>query len=153
MHFRALAFLAFLASGCTINVVEQPATPLTLAGAPRPTRPGSAGPRPIVYVPAVAAADRKPDARPPAVATPAPSAMPMPVAMPAPIAARPNRERPHVIKPARRASRIPFKTLPPETRSPRLVSATPASKRDRAQTGRRGEAIQLVSSTDVTKAQ
>jgi hypothetical protein len=38
MRLPALLVLAFVASGCTIHVVEQPATPVLMAEAPRPTR-------------------------------------------------------------------------------------------------------------------
>jgi hypothetical protein len=164
MRFLAFAILAFLASGCTIHVVEQPATPTTLAEAPRPARVRSARPRPSVHVPSVyvpvaADGDRGPRSRPTPVApvapvaTPAPAARPTPLAMASPIAAPPHRERPQVTKPPRRPFRIVFKTLPPETRSPRLVNATPPRKHHRPHTVKQDQATELVSSTHVAKAQ
>ena len=148
MRFPAFAVLALLGSGCTIHVVDQPASPAMHAEAPRPSRARPAQPRPrrIVYVPSAPAAAPSPIAKPAPVATPVPIAKPTRT----PIASPPHRDRPHVT-PASRPSRIPFKTLPPETRSPQL--AAPASKPRRPQKVKQDEPVGLVSSTRIAKAQ
>jgi|GEM_PF-6625990 len=150
MRFPAFAVLALLASGCTIHVVEQPASPVMVAEAPAPVpvpvRPRR--PRPIVYVPVVAS---------PAPATPVAAPVPAPVA--APVATRPslarpaNRDRPHVTAPSPRPLRVPFRTTTPEARSPQLASSVGPTKHRRPQKVKQDEPVKVVSSTSIAKAQ
>jgi hypothetical protein len=138
MRFPAFAVLAFVASGCTIHVVEQPASPVMVAEAPPLVRVRPARPQPVVYVP---------------VASPAPVATPTPVATRPSLARPPNRDRPHVAMPAPRPSRIPFNTTTPEARSPHLASVAPPTKHRRPQKVKQDEPVTLVSSTSVAKTQ
>jgi hypothetical protein len=142
MRFAAFALLGFVANGCAIHVVEQPATPVMVVEAPPPARILA---QPGVYVP---------------VATPV-HAAPTRVAprAEAPVATRPSfarplhRGRPHVAKPAARPSRAPFNTAAPESRVPHLASVVPPKKHRRPQKVKQDEPRQNVSSTDVAKAQ
>jgi hypothetical protein len=153
MRFPALAVLALVTSGCTIHVVEQPATAAMLAEAPPPARARPVQPRARhdAYPPTATAANPVPIATPTPVTTPAPIAGPTPAPTSNPITAPPHRNRPHVTTPTRRPFRIPFKTLPPETRSPQLAAA--ARKPRRPQKVEQDEPVRLLSSTGVAKAQ
>jgi hypothetical protein len=153
MRFAALAVLALVTSGCTIHVVEQPATAVMLGEAPPPTRARPAQPRARheAYPPTTTAANPAPIATPTPVATPAPIARPTLAATPRPITVPPHRNRPHVTTPTRRPYRIPFKTLPPETRSPQLAAA--ARKPRRPQKVKQDEPVRSLYSTGVAKAQ
>jgi hypothetical protein len=142
MRFAAFALLAFVANGCTIHVVEQPANPVMVAEAPPPTR---VLPAPVVYVPVAAPAQAAPNP----VATPAAA----PVAMHPFLARPPHRDRPHVTKLAARPSRVPLNTAGLEARVPHLASAKPPKKHHRPQKVKQDEPVQTVSSTNVAKAQ
>lgn len=96
MRIPAFAVLAFVASGCTIHVVET-ASPVTVAEAPRPAPVYVAAPRPIVYEPAT------------------PQAAPLPVPAPRVV------ERVDPKAPARRPLRTPVKLMKPEPRPARLA--------------------------------
>jgi hypothetical protein len=114
MRFPALALLAFVASGCTIHVVEQPASPVVVAEGPRRI----VSPRPA----AVLSERRRPAAARPEDAPVGPDPRVVP---PSRATDRPLRvaTQPHATKPARQPSkplRIPFKSV--EGAEPRTAS-------------------------------
>lgn len=149
MRLPALLILAFVASGCTIHVVEQPATPVLVAEAPRPAPPRYA-PRPhATYEYEVAAVPAAPAA---------PSARPEPPAPPrahAPTVSKPARppraHAPTVSKPAK-PYRIPFRTLPPEARTTHLARAATPKRKPGPQRLKRPELLAGGSSTSVAQA-
>lgn len=104
MRSLALALLALVAAGCSIHVVEQPATPMVVA-APHPAPVYRAEPRPVFeqYV------------------APAPTPRPRVVVV----------RRPHAKPPARRPTLVPFKTVAPEprnTKPARIARRSPPRK-------------------------
>jgi len=134
MRLSAFAVLALLYSGCTIHVVEQPASPVGLADAPTPPQFQAWRPRPVVaYTPT------------PVSGTPAPADW-------APTAP-PRHGQPPVASSAARPSRIPFKALAPEPRSPSLANSAPPIKHRRPQKVKQDEPVTRVASTRVAKAQ
>lgn len=142
MHLSALLVLAFVASGCTIHVVEQPAAPLVLlAEGPRPARPRYV-PRPHINEYEVAAA---------------PVAAPVP-ALPrndAPRAVRPTRPPRHHTPTVAKLTppfRVPFRTLPPEARTTHLARVAPTRKHGRQKLARPHPLAQ-VSSPSVAQSQ
>jgi hypothetical protein len=126
MRLAAFAILAFVAGGCTIHVVEQPATPVLLAEAPPPALEGPARPPRVSYEPVAAA----------------PLPVPVPTRAPAPHAAQPTR-----------STRIPFRTLPPETRNTHLARIAPPTRQRGIEKHQRTVPLTKVSSTNVAKAQ
>ena len=134
MRLSAFAVLALLSSGCTIQVVEQPASPVRLAAAPPPPPVRPWRPRPVVAYtpaptdPAPAPTDRAPAAPPRQAHEPVVESSPPP------------------------PSRIPFKTRAPEPRSPSLANGAPPKHR-RPQKVKQDEPITRVASTRVAKAQ
>jgi len=145
MRLPGLLILAFAASGCTIHVVEQPATPVLVAEAPRPA-PHRCAPRPptiyeyeVVTAPAAAPAPARP-----------PTDVPRPVRPTRP--ARPPRAHaPTVAQPAR-PFLVPFKTLPPEARTTHLARIAPTQKQG-PQKLKRPKPLTKVSSTSVAQSQ
>lgn len=105
MRIPAFVVLAFVASGCTIHVVET-ASPVTVAEAPSgpPPRPPAhvAAPRPVVY-------ER---------VTPAPAAEPTPTPRPRVV------DRTDSPAPARRLLRTPVKLVRPEPRPTHVADLT-----------------------------
>ncbi|HEX2873209.1 MAG TPA: hypothetical protein VHP33_18245 [Polyangiaceae bacterium] len=138
MRLPAFALLAFVASGCTIHVVEQPASPVAVVAAPQPAPVYAAPARPVVVV-------AEPVAPPAPVVAPTPT----PVAMPIP----PRRaERPHVT-PVAKPWRVPYRTtVAPETRSPRLARIAGPTKRNVPKKTKLPEPVALAS-TSVAKPQ
>ncbi|MES1184117.1 MAG: hypothetical protein ABUL60_09895 [Myxococcales bacterium] len=123
MRLPVFAVLAFIASGCTIHVVEQPATPVLVAAEP-PTLVQHRRPaRPMTYEPVAAA----PRPHPPRPAHP-------PVAEPA------------------RPTLLPFKTLAPEPRHTRLAAMAPPARR-RPEKVKRPDPPTRVTLANVAKAQ
>lgn len=102
MRQALFAILAFVASGCTIHVVEQPASPVVVAAAPAPVYEARVRPRRVVYV-----------------------TDPAPVAVVAPAS---PRTRPPAAPPPR-SKVVPFKTLPPEARHNHLAAVAPPARR------------------------
>lgn len=143
MRLPAFAILAFVASGCTIHVVEQPASPALIAAAPQPAPVYTAPARPVVVV-------AEPVAPTAPVVTPTPIATPTPVAMPIP----PRRaERPQHITPLAKPWRVPYRTtVAPEVRSPRLARVAGPTKRNVPKKTKLPEPA-LLASTSVAKAQ
>ncbi len=99
MRVVAFAVLAFVASGCTIHVVET-ASPVTVAEAPRPAPVYVAPPPPLAY-------EQVTPQRAPAPA-PAPRAV----------------ERTDSTPPARRPLRTPVKLIKPEPRPTHLADVS-----------------------------
>ena len=131
MRLPVFAILALVATGCTIHVVEQPATPMLVAAASTPPyAPHRLTPRRVAYEPAAAAA----------APTPAPA---------------PPRAKPPTVEPTRpaRPTRVPFKTLAPEPRNTHLAAVAPPTRKRRPQKVKRPEPLATLSSASVTKAQ
>ena len=145
MRLPAFAILAFVASGCTIHVVEQPASPVLLAQAPQPgptyAAPARPAPSPVVVV-------AEPAPAPAPGVTPAPT--PTPVAMPIP----PRRaERPQQVRPVAKPWRVPYRTtVAPEARSPHLTRIAGPTKRNVPKKTKLPEPV-VLASTSVAKAQ
>jgi hypothetical protein len=126
MRQLAFAILALVGSGCTIHVVEQPATPVLMAEAPRAVVEGPARPHHVSYEPVAAA----------------PLPVPVPRRAPAPHAAQPTG-----------SPRVPFRTLPPETRNAHLARIAPPTRHRGFEKRERTVPLTKVSSTNVAKAQ
>jgi len=124
MRLPVFAVLACIASGCTIHVVEQPATPALVAAEPPAFAQQPRPARPVTYEP-VAAAPR-----------------PHP----------PRAARPPVAEPAR-PTLVPFKTLAPEPRHTRLAAMAPPTRRRPPQKVKRPEPLTRVTLANVAKAQ
>jgi hypothetical protein len=124
MRLPVFVVLAFIASGCTIHVVEQPATPGLVAAAPPAFDQQPRPAHPATYEPVAA----PPRHRPPRAAQP-------PVAEPA------------------RPTLVPFKTLAPEPRHTRLAAMAPPARRRPPQKVKRPDPLTRVTLADVAKAQ
>jgi hypothetical protein len=144
MRLPAFAILAFVASGCTIHVVEQPASPALVAAAPQPAPVYAAPAHPVVVV-------AEPVAPAPVVTpTPTPTPSATPVTMPVP----PRRaERPQHLTPLAKPWRVPYRTtVAPEARSPHLARVAGPTKRNVPKKTKLPEPA-LLASTSVAKAQ
>jgi hypothetical protein len=123
MRLPAFAILAFVASGCTIHVVEQPASPVLVAAAPQPAPVYVAPARPVVVV-------TDPVVAPAPVVTPAKPTPPVARPIPPRRAARPQH-----VTPIARPWRAPYRTpVGPEVRSPHLTRATGPTVAEEAHT-------------------
>ena len=119
MRFPALALLAFVASGCTIHVVEQPASPVLVAeaprriAAPRPAAELAEGPRPVAARPEQAPIGNEPRVVEPRVVPPSRA-----TDRPLRVATKPRATKPP--RPPSKPLRIPFKSV--EGPEPRTAS-------------------------------
>lgn len=124
----ALALVSALASGCTIHVVEQPASPQAW-NQPQAAPVAAASPRPVAVArpveppPPVLASQVRPSAYGPV--TTAPTSKPAPVVQAEPrpsrpVTTKPAREKPTTSKPVvqKPKGRYPFRLTRPEPRRP-----------------------------------
>jgi hypothetical protein len=113
MRISALAILAFVASGCTIHVVEGPSTPV----AQQPPTVFVTAPAPAVVAATPAPVTARPSARPA-------DQEPSPVAQ---LPSTPVRTQPRAgLVPTRKPSgRVRFKDTKPEPRTTEVASAQP----------------------------
>ncbi|HXK18603.1 MAG TPA: hypothetical protein VNG33_12410 [Polyangiaceae bacterium] len=129
MRIPALTVLAFVASGCTIHVVEEPNTPI--AQQPVPVLVAAPPPAPVVVATAPS------PALSPATAGPAPSG-PSPSAVQLPTTPVRTRPRPELVSHTQAARPVRFKDTKPEPRTTEVASvATPAPKPTRVEKHRR----------------
>lgn len=138
MRIPALAVLAFVASGCTIHVVEAPATPI--AQQPAPALVAPAGPAPVVV----------------ATRAPAPAVGPAPVWAPAaatPVRTRPRPELLAHVQPQAQPGRLRFKDTAPEPRTTEVASVDPPSMNPTRIEKHRRYDQNHVRSTDVAQTQ
>jgi hypothetical protein len=128
MRISAFAALAFAASGCTIHVVEQPATPMIVAEAPRPAPTRITRPRRVVDRASATADARAP--APPAIDRPEP-----------------------VTTAPRQPLRTPYRTTAPETRPTQVASNDTTVHYRRLKVRRGAKPVTRVTSASITKAQ
>jgi hypothetical protein len=130
MLTRALTGLAFLLGGCTIHVVEQPATPVAAGPAPTAVVANAPAPRPEpVRVSHVPAHERPAAQQPTPVAQqPAPPRN-TPPARSDMDAVRPAKQPPQPSQPqARRPLRTPFRDVGPSALPSKLTTAEPRER-------------------------
>jgi hypothetical protein len=140
MRLPAFAILAFVASGCTIHVVEQPASPVLVAAAPQPAPVYAAPARPVVVVTDHVVA-------PAPVVTPAKPTPPVATPIPPRRAVRPQHLKPIVAKPAR----VPYRpTVAQEAHT--TVARVERPKRHVPKKTKQSEPV-VLASTSVAKAQ
>lgn len=139
MRLSAFAILAFVASGCTIHVVEQPASPLLVAAAPQPAPVYAAPARPVVVV-------TDPVVAPAPVVTPAKPTPPVATRIP-----RRRAEGPRHLTPIAKPWRAPYRpTVAEEARTTRTRVERP--KRNVPKKTKLPEPV-VLASTSVAKAQ
>jgi len=110
MRIPALAALAFIVSGCSVHIVEEPSTPV--AQQPVPVLVAARTP------PHWTATTPTPPAPPPSAGR----ALPEPSASAAPTTAVRTRPRPELVAQAEPARRLHFKDTTPEPRTTELAS-------------------------------